>query len=191
MKVEIKAGDIIEVINQYTKENQFDLLLLGTRDKYTLFDKLFGTISLGLVKVTSLPVIMIPRFARFKVIDEVLFAIDQNDKVVDDFLKLLEKLTIEDPHISFIEIDTNLENSIRGALMLKEKLSKHNINYNYNFEVIAAKEISKSLLSIAYNKHADIIAISPHQQNFIESLLFKSVSKELILDSKMPMLFVK
>lgn len=191
IKINIKAGDIIEVINQYTKDNKFDLLLLGTRDKYTLFDKLFGTISLGLVKATTLPVIMVPRFAKFKVIDQILFAIDHEDKTVDKFLNLIENLTIKEPHISFIEIDTSNNGSTKGAVMIKEKLSKQNIKYNYDFEIIAAKEISKSILAVAYNKHSDIIAISPHHQNFIESLLFKSVSKEIILESKMPMLFVK
>ena len=74
---------------------------------------------------------------------------------------------------------------------MKETLAGYKIKYKYGFEVIEANDISKSILSVAYNKHSDIIAISPHHQNFIETLLFKSVSKDLILDSKMPLLFVK
>jgi len=189
--VEVKAGDIIEIINNYVKENQFDLLVSGTRDKYTLFDKVFGTISLGMVKATDIPVIMVPRFAKYKVIDQILFAPDRVGKDVQKFLSLVDKLNTEDPYISFIEIDTSGgKNEIRDDKM-KETLAGYKIKYKYGFELIEANDISKSILSVAYNKHSDIIAISPHHQNFIETLLFKSVSKDLILDSKMPLLFVK
>ena len=191
IKVDIKAGDIIEVINQYVKENDFDLLLLGTRDKYTLFDKVFGTVSLGMVKVTDIPVLAVPRFAKYKEIDQILFAPDKVGKDVQRFVELIELLQTKDPHISFIEIDTSGGKEQFAGEKMKDKLSEYKLKYKYSFEVIEAKEISESILGIAYNKNADIIAISPHHQNFIESLLFKSVSKELIIDSKMPVLFVK
>ena len=64
---------------------------------------------------------------------------------------------------------------------------------SFGFEVSRLKsiEVSDSLLSSAYNFHADLMIIIPDNQDFMSALLFRSITKEMVLKSDIPILFIR
>ena len=191
--IKILIGETIASLRIYEKENDIDLLFIGTRDKYDLLDKWVGTISLGILKTLKSSAYLIPPFAKYKGFDKVLVATD--DKLQDpNFVKAIK--TWNKDHLAFIKFlqirrnnDENIEKQMDS--IIKEFFYEGEPKFVFEISAITSREITQSLLASAYNFGADLLISLPNDQSFIQSLLFKSISKELVLKSEIPMYFIK
>lgn len=192
IEVMILEGDTVPQIRKYIDRNKFDAMVIGTRDKYDFFDRWIGTISLGLVKTLNIPVYLVPRYAHYKKLKRVLVASDyhpENRKVISLLKKWNE---IHQAFVKFLHIHTgDSDYDISGSeLIINELVAENDPSFGFELAVIQDKNITQSILSSAYNFKADLLVVIPENQSFIHSLLFKSLSKELILQSAIPVLFV-
>jgi hypothetical protein len=94
--------------------------------------------------------------------------------------------------VKFLHIHTgDSDYDIGGSeLIINELVAENDPSFGFELAVIQDKNITQSILSSAYNFKADLLIVIPENQSFIHSLLFKSLSKELILQSAIPVLFV-
>jgi len=192
ISIHILKGDILPSTKKFVEENNISAVVMGTRDKYTLFDKWIGTTSLSIVKTLKIPVYLIPPFSKFREFKNVLVASDfhlGNKQLVDELKNwnmsygaFIRFLHIQDENKKDFELE---KNTIVDSFYENEEP-------HFGFEIISkkSKDISQSLLASAYNYNSDIIIAAPDNQNFINSLLFRSVTKDLILKSEIPLLFL-
>ena len=165
---------------------------MGTRDKYTVLDKWIGTISLSVIKTVSIPVYLIPPFAKYKGFNSTLVASDSHigNKPLVQWIKEWNL-----PHQSFIRF-LHIRNVKNPNFEAEKKTIVEGFfedeDPTFGFEIISKsnEDISQSLLASAYNYGSDLIVAIPENQTFINALLFKSVSKELIMKSEIPLLFL-
>ncbi len=61
---------------------------------------------------------------------------------------------------------------------------------SYEIEEVNSNNVAESLLANAYNYNADLLITIARNANFLQSLVFKSLSKDLLLKSAIPMLFL-
>ena len=191
LSIIIEKGEAVTEIKNFVKNNNIDLVVMGTRDKYDILDKLIGTTSLAMVKTLDCPVYLIPRYATFKKFKKVIVAID--DHSIDNKIGYRIKQWNESykAFVKFLHIQNDNKsfnkemNSIVSELFLDKEPE-----FGFEIEHVKSKEIGSAILSSAYNFGADLIISSPYKQNFISALLFKSVTKELIQKVSIPILFV-
>lgn len=192
ISIQILKGDILPSTQQFVAENNIDVIVMGTRDKYTLFDKWIGTTSLSIVKSVDIPVYLIPPFSKYKEYQNVLVASDyhlSNKQLIND---LKEWNSGYQSFIRFLHIRDEKNKDFQ-----EEKNTIVNGFFDgedpkFGFEILSKKssDVTQSLLASAYNYKSDLIIAAPDNQTFINSLLFKSVTKDLILKSEIPMLFL-
>ncbi len=192
ISIEVLNGDPAPVIQQYCKDKNIHNIVMGTRDKYSQLDKWIGTISLSVIKTINVPVYLIPPFAKYKSIKSTLVASDYhigNKKLV----QWIKEWNL--PHQSFIRF-LHIRNTKKPNFETEKKKIIDSFfeddDPTFGFEIISKnnEDISQSLLASAYNYGSDLIIAIPENQTFIKSLLFKSVSKELIMKSEIPLLFI-
>lgn len=188
----ILDGEIVHSINNYVRKESFDFVLLGTRNRYDLIDRWIGTVSLGLVKILDLPVYLIPPHSKYRGFNKVMVASDfhlKEEKIIESIKKwnLPHKAYIKFMHVQQNEDDDFGDESDKIVNKLFEKADP-----DFGFEISSLKsiDVSGSLLATAYNYHADLLIVLPEEQDFISALLFKSISKEMILKSNIPVLFL-
>lgn len=190
--VDVIHGEIKSAINTYCKEQLIDAVVMGTRDKYDLFDKWLGTVSLSVIKTLSVPIYLIPPFAIFKEIKNTLVASDAHLRDI----KLIRWIKEWNwPHQSFVRFLHIRNNDIDTFTAEKTQIIEgffEEDDPTFGFEIISksSKDISESVLAAAYNYGSDMLIAIPDNQNFFNTLMFKSISKELILKSKIPILFI-
>lgn len=190
--VEILHGETVASIRHYVRDNNIEQMVIGTRDKYDLFDRWVGTVTLGLVKTLNIPIYLIPRYAKYNYFDKVMVASDYHlkDKA---FIKLLNNWNrTYRAFIKFLHIQSSSNTSFEEE---KEAISDtlldgDLVDFGFEIESTKNKAVSDSLLANAYTFGADLLISIPDNQSFLESLLFQSVSKELILKSSIPLLFL-
>jgi len=192
MTIVATNGDPVHAISKYARNHVIDIAIIGTRDKYDIFDRWIGTISLGLVKSLYIPVYLVPRLAKFNGYDKVTVASDHHlaKKAVLHQIK-----TWNDEHNAFIKFihvsdKINSQYSEEANKIVTELYEKENVDFGFEISTISSRNISDSLLAGAYNNQSDILIVIAENHNFMHSLLFKSLSKELILKSSIPVLFL-
>jgi len=190
--ISILAGALVHEIINMSKEGSYEAIIMGTRDKYNYFDKLFGTTSLGIIKNATIPVYVIPKYASFSGYKRVMIA---SDKELTN-PELVEKIRIwNSEHKAYVKF-LHIENQKNGEFdeekkaIVSELFIKNDLEFAFEIEVLKDDDVSHSLLASAYDMKADLLLVIAKDQNYLQTLLFKSISKELILQSDIPLLFI-
>jgi nucleotide-binding universal stress UspA family protein len=191
--LKIETGEIVSTITSMSWEGEYDLIVMGTRDKYDVLDRLLGTISLGVVKRSPLSVLLIPKNNSFHKFEKILIAGDEhlhNEEILEDIR------TWNLPYNAHLEI-LHIQDEDKGEFskasesIIREFYEKKEVDFSFEIKIIQGKNISKILLEDAKDLPADLIMVLPEKQTFFSSLLFSSTSKDLILKSALPIFFMK
>ena len=190
--IEMLEGEVIDSVRNYVQDKDIEQMVIGTRDKYDFFDRWIGTVSLGLVKTLDIPVYLIPRYAKFDFFDKVMVASDyhlQSKAFVRQISKWNESYNA---FVKFLHIQSTVNESFEKEedTIVDILFEEENVNFSFEVDSIRSNSIVDSLLANAYNFGADLLAVIPDNQNFLQALLFRSISKELILKSTIPLLFL-
>ncbi len=190
-KLIMKVGRIISSIVDHVKENEYDVMVLATRDKYNLVDKLLGTVSFGIVKQLDIPIYLIPIHSKFEGFKKVMVASDRNMKNTKTILNISKWNKSYNSFIKFLHIhtDDSPEYNEERAKILRGIFRETDPGFGFEVATINSNDVSESLLGEAYNYHADLMIVLPENQTFLQTLLYKSITKKLIQHSSIPLLF--
>lgn len=191
--VKIKVSTGIPA-SQIVKESRsgYDSIVMGSRDKYNLFDKWIGTQSLGVVKQVDIPTYLIPLNAGYNGYSKIVVASDShlNSPELVNKIKAWNNNSIA--FLKFIHVTDNKSDDFKqlSENLIKNIFDNNTPEFGFEFSVIHNNDIKKSLLNSAYNFGADLLISVPKKQNFLNALFYKSLSKEMILEAKIPLLFI-
>jgi nucleotide-binding universal stress UspA family protein len=192
INIMVELGDPSEVIKNKARSQQFDAIIMGTRDKYSFFDKWIGTISLSLVKTLETPIYLIPRYAKYEGIKHVVIASESKTSTEKNMEKIATWNNNFSADLNFVHVNKNESERLKEEFYQKVKTYfKENDNeINLQINDVQGVDVCKSILAKAYNTRANLVMILPGKQNFLTSLIINSISKEMILSSDIPMLFL-
>ncbi len=190
--IKIASGEPVSSIAREAASGHYTQIVMGTRDKYDFFDKWIGTITLGVVKTAQCPILLVPRYSRYRGLKKIMVASDYHltNPVLVSKLRSWNKK--HKAFIKFLHIQTAPSDSFESEseTLIRELFEKKEPDFGFEIAVFREKQIAESLLASAYNFHADALIVLPDNQNFVSSILFKNVSKDLILKSSIPILFI-
>ena len=191
LKIEIYYGEPTNVICKFLNDRGFDTVVIGSRDKYDLFDKIFGTTSLGVVKKSKQPIYIVPRYAQFKGYKKIMVASDElinNTSVI----KALKDWNSSNAMLKFLHINEKKkgEFALTKETLLRTLYEDYQPPFAYEIEQVDGDDVVDSLLANAYLYGADLLIVIARNSSFLQSLIYRSVSKELILKSAIPVLFL-
>jgi len=189
--VEILFGEVVPAIRRFLKNNQFDAIVMGTRDKYDLLDRWIGTNSLGVIKTVDLPIYLIPKFGAFKGWSKVLIATDRkiaNGKMIE----FIRDWNTSNAFLKFVHVQesANDEFNVEEQKIFESLFKDGDPSFGFEVKVVRDNKVGDSLLSIAYHDKADLILAVPEKQSFFQAVFFQSFSKELVEKSYVPMVFL-
>lgn len=187
-----RYGTVVPTMREYMSQQEFDFIIMGTRDKYDLLDNWFGTISLGMVKSTSVPIYLVPKYAKYEQYKKVIVATDKhlNDR---SFIRIIKNWNSEfNAFIKFLHVQESATDDFDDVerKIVSELFEEQDVSFGFEIERVKGRSISDSLLATAYNYGADLMIVLPDNQSYVDSLLFQSLSKQLILKSDIPLLFI-
>lgn len=193
ISVEVLKGEVIPTLKNFLSENNFDCLVMGTRDKYDIFDKVIGTVSLAIVKSIDCPVYLIPKYAIYQGFNKIMVAADNHLLHNEVGTRIKEWNADHNAFVKFLHIDNSKVDDNFGLSeekLLVELFEGNDPTFGFSMESVKSKSIGTTLLDLAYKYGADLLVGMPDKQNFISSLIYKSVTKDLIQKSSIPLLFI-
>lgn len=190
IETEAGMGFFFDELKTVCEREKPYLVIMGSQGKTATEHLLFGSHALYAMKHLPWPVITVPPAASFSQIKKIALACDmeqvpgqaQIDEVkllANDFNAALHVINIGKPGI--IEPDTTI-----ALALLEEKLKPLQPVYHF----INEEDTNAAIMDFA-DKHAiDLLAIFPKHYNFLDRLLYKSHTKELVRHSQKPVLAI-
>lgn len=177
-------------IEHFQEDQPIDLLFMGVSGKSGLIEKILGSNTVKVIKANIAPVMVIPKNALYKSIQNIAFSNDYKGMLPEAINPLKEIQLLYDAIIHVVHID---EESI---LALKESAEAKNLDLllkgtTHKFHFMKEKEVEIGLNHFLEQEMIDLLVVLPRKKGFFETLFTKSESKKLVLHSKLPLLALK
>ncbi len=137
------------------------------------------------------PVMIVPGEAKFKQINSIIYATDYQKQDIDSMKKLgdlAEHFQSKVTALHVVEDEKKFEESLEDKgfrSMLENELKYKSLNFA---SVEGTDDVAGIIVNYAESNHADIIALLKENRSFWERLFHPSVSKEVINESKLPVI---
>lgn len=178
-------GEIIETITKVASDENYDLIIMGTKGGSVLKEIFIGTHAGEVMEHSSCPVLTIPENAVFDGrIDKIGLTIDfsQDDhKAIDKTLQLAEAL---EANITAIHVDTTHTGNITHKIDTFK--SSYRNKQRLTFLELEGSDIVKTIAEYTENNQIDILVMVTHKRNFFQELFSFSHAKQMSYHHKTP-----
>ena len=188
-----KEGFTTDSILDTAREMKTDLLITGMKATGQGFRKVFGTTVTALAKKTTMPMIVVPENARYTPINTIAIA-NENDLPEDADNHLFHSLRyIAERFHSKVYIVRVFDERVREAYEWSApplRLERMIRTINPIYERIDGNEIPASLNKFIKDYKVNLLAILPHDHNFLERIFIKSTTSAMIFETYIPLLIL-
>ena len=181
------GSSVNETIERFASGNNIDLIVTGTKGATGLKKVFLGSNATSIINKSSIPVITVPEFTKFKGLQNIVYAtnmVDMNEEIeiIFPFSQLFEA-RIHILHITSPD-STQKNNPEKIAGELKNTLKGIKIEFHSSTN----ENISEGIENFIAKINADMLVMFTHELSFYEKILGKSVTREVALGTKIPML---
>ena len=183
----VKGYPVENVVTNYAQHSDIDLIVMGTKGATGLKKILLGSNAAAVINKSNIPVIVVPEFARFTNLKDIIYATDilnlKNElKTVVSFAKDFNA-TVHILHIVSPAAQSKLDIKQTVAKLTKAMEYKK-ITVTVSLHEDAAEGIDQYVI-----KHkADMLAMFTHKLDFYEKLFGKSVTRQLTFRAQVPLI---
>jgi nucleotide-binding universal stress UspA family protein len=165
-----------------------DLIVMGTRGKGEK-EFLTGKVSSKVIKHVKCPVLCIPLNANYHGFENMMYATDFSDEDMKDLDKLFGFLVSYQPMVHCLHVNVDGDHLADEAKMnsLKVHFNEKMESGRLVFKVIDNEDFVDGINQYVNENEIDIISVVHHRKGFLERLVSKSHTHELLVHSNVPL----
>ena len=180
------ANTIVNMIN----ENNFDLIIMGTKGRGNS-NSIFGSTTTTVINRVECPILVIPQNSSFEPIKNIALASDFDTATEYSTYKSI--FLIADKFQSSISI-INVKNK-KEDLTQQQVIEKMNLNqlfsmFTHNFYTIDNENVEDAIIEFTENNPVHLLAMISIKHNFFFRLLGTEHTKKMSYRTKIPLLVV-
>lgn len=186
-KVIYGAPDV--ALNEYSKKT--DLLVMGSTGRGGLGKRLFGSVSVEVSRNAHCPVLFVSKEAEFRGFEQMLYACDfdsLNELSVQQAVSFAQRF---DAQMHFVHVGPGGEKNLEAQ---RERFEEAFLESGYSRPFIFSKMVSDDIVGAIYEyafyHRIDLMVFVTHHRAFWDNILHKSVTNEVLSDSKIPILVI-
>ncbi len=184
--------DIVKAIRNFLKNNEIDLIVMGTRGATAAREVFMGSNTVKVVKkIRQKPILAVPEDQDFKHLNQIVFPTGLNHRITANEVDLLtDMMTDWKSELIFLQVTLEAELS-EDQLRNKESLEKLFKGFNYKFNTAELEiSIQDAISSMVDNTKVDMIAMIFYKHTTLERLTREPVIKKMAFRSKLPLLIL-
>lgn len=190
IKSDVEIGSPAGLIKDIAERDDADLVVMGTREDHSTFDKTFGSVTTSVIEHAPCPVWVIPGEANFEDIDIIAYATDLNDADPYHIWKASQMLNVFNPILHCVHVgDGELGRSTMAEL--ESFFTQNAPALQINFHIVEGESITEELEEFSVNHDVDLLVMYAPQHSFWERIFTRSITKRMALQTKIPTLFFK
>jgi nucleotide-binding universal stress UspA family protein len=181
-------GSLTDNLNDIIRQEQVDLVVMGTKGATSFLDRLIGTTTAAVLQEAHQAVLVIPLAARFKIPRKIALAADlENDEQV--FLpQVLAFGRLFQATIALVHVHQQRPLDQSRQEQLLAELRRRFPEQALPLVTLEEENIAQGLEAFVRDQQADLIAVGTHEHSFLASLFHSSVTEELAYHTTVPLL---
>jgi nucleotide-binding universal stress UspA family protein len=183
----IEEGNAVKVISDICSQQSVNLIVMGTKGKTNNRDFIIGSITEKMIRKTRTPLLAIPEFADLRPFKKIVFANDMMYNSSDEINKVIDFTKSNSGSLTFLHIQTELENDELNDL---KNIIDQNKDQALTIKTISSDTITNGIENYLRENETDLLILSNHTKSIWQKLFHRSISKQMILHSKIPLLIL-
>ncbi len=175
------------------KSENYDLIIMGTHDKESLFDRILGSVSNTVVKLSNCPVLAVHSTSKTDIkMEKILFVIDDVthiNKALDHFLEYNNKVKAKTDFVHFSKGDDNIDQ--QAEEILKKYYTINDLNFAFELKNIFSNDAIADISQLAVEGGYDMIAMVRDNEGLFFNYFRPSFSIKAIHHTLVPALIFK
>lgn len=166
-------------------------IVMGTTGSGAIDTLLFGSYTLLTAREFTCPLIIVPPGARFRKIEHVGLACDMRhvsetipfDAIGKLFRDLRARLIV-------LYVSKPNENMYPSVLTETKSIQRNLANLHPDIRIVTNENIGDGIVDFVYKEAIDLLLLIPKERNFLENLFHKSITKDMVLHPKVPIMIM-
>lgn len=187
----IEAGDLDPIVKQRIEAGRVDLVVMGTRGREKPLANLVGTNTSYLIEEATVPVLIIPDEADYRLPARLCYATDLEH--LDPF-RITEVLGLFEPFeplVDFVHVaPDNRDHAGYSLDLLREAIDRPEIHDRLIFTRLTGPDEVEELLRYAGTSGADVVVMNRPHRGWLERLWKRSKTREALLKTEIPLLIL-
>ncbi|WP_224999107.1 universal stress protein [Cesiribacter sp. SM1] len=184
---------VLDGLRKQVKKKQADLLVLGIKNR-SMLTKVLGTLTTSVIRHSKVPVLVVPEDATFRGIRRLLFACDykylsENSRLEAIYeIAAAYKAQVQILHVEKgdgLMMPSTTKKQVHGHAPNMEELLR-GIKHTYRF--VHEESVLEGIKRGLEEYQADLLVMVPHKPGFWYSLIHTSITKEMALNTHVPLL---
>ncbi|WP_185154386.1 universal stress protein [Fulvivirga sp. M361] len=183
----VKRSFVNDAISAVVNSHDIDLIIMGTKGAHGLEEMIIGSNTYSVIRNSGIPVLAIPEKASFKSPRQIAFASDYKNTVPEDLTLLMNFCFIFASKIHVLHVSE--ENDISGPkLEQAQRFEQYLKKIPHVYQVLKHKNLEEGVEEYAQEHHIDMIVVMPRKHNLFELIFNKTLSRKIILHTRLPLL---
>lgn len=189
---EVEIGAPVEAITRLAKNEDIDLIVMGTQGEHNLLEKVFGSVAAGVIAHAHCPVWVVPEDAAVKPVSVAVYASDLREADPLQIWragKLLEPfgVTMNCVHISDGEsLEDAMDFAVLGGFFENKSPA-----LQIQFHSLTGKDIPTELETFSNDCKADLVIMYGPHYGFWDRLFHKSQTRKMAMKTGRPLLVLR
>ncbi|MEI7977843.1 MAG: universal stress protein [Bacteroidota bacterium] len=182
-------GFVNDEIQEFAKNNDIDLIVLGTTGASGIQEILIGSNAASVVAKAEIPVLVIPPTSSFTDISKIVYASDFNEPEFPSVSRLAYFANLYDAEVSVLHIKSFADNLFDAEHNFFSR-NKENVEVN-KWKIVKLPEgesIIDSINNFVETEQPNLIVLAKHNRSFFDRLFHRSLSKQMAYHTKTPLL---
>jgi len=189
---EVRFGVAGFTIADYANDKGYDYVVAGTRDNHNIMERILGTTSTIVAKLTSCPVILIHENTRYVTPEKVIFTIDDStdfDESIDDYIRF-NKIFKASTDFIHIKLDgKNIDNT--KDEIIKEVFNKKIPDFAFEIKNIKGGDIVQTIVDYSIFEKADMLVMVHRKRSFLGAFFDRSISLKTAEGIHLPIMILE
>ena len=181
----ITTGSFNYELQNFSKEHQIEAMVMGLAAKDRISKYIYGSHGINIVGKIECPVIIVPeKYTKHK-LQNVLMAVDNNEKLAKSTLSGFEKF-VKQAKLKINLVHFRTEEELFHPLTFKLTFNSKKLP----IEMIKAKDIESGVKRYCSKSNFDLVAIIGRKHSAFYNLFAESNTKKIAFVSKVPVISI-
>ena len=195
--IKLYNGKITDTILQASEEHYADLVIMGTLGEAGLQEKIFGSITAGIIGKTNIPVMAVPLLSEWDSPKKILLMVNNSEEQPDMAKSVFELAELFNARVHvaiFTDVDSaeaiDYLKDKRGVNSYEEKLKIKYKNTDIKSVHLDGHRFQETIDEYILEQPIDIVAMISHKRTFLESIFNRSMTKKMSYHTRIPLLAI-
>lgn len=189
---EVQIGSAASVIAELAEHDDIDLIIMGTHGEHNAFDKTFGSVTSNTMNRVDCPLLAIPDNFTHDELSILIYATDLSEATPYQIWETCKVLQPFSPILRIVHIKEGSEEKTALDMDdLKAFFTENAPAIQVTFHTFGSDDIPHELNDFSEAWGGDMLIMHRPKRGFFERLFHKSVSREMALSSKFPLLITR